>query len=380
VFSKILFALVLLCTASGCIRHQDEQGKTDRNFDTGINYYPEKTEVSYSKGFSVIYGNYWKLLTLHQPGNEKTFLLLQRGAPLPEEYKNDESLDVIRIPVERCASVSTTHLPMLEAIECLHTLKGFSAMEYLYNNEIKQELQKAGTISTGTGGTVEEELLLSSQAEVNFSYAFENEGAGKKVGNITDIPVAEYLETHPLAAAEWIKFYALFFNKEQQANNLFKNIEQEYLNTLKLVKSMPASNKKVFTGVAWKNTWPVPAGDSYTARLIEDAGGIYVYASTENKGNITLDVEQVIHDCFEADIWLVVTYFNDNRSMDNFSKMDTRYTRFSAFKKGAVYACDLTEKDYFGKAILEPHLLLKDLYCAIYGCTDYEPAYYSVLK
>ncbi len=40
---------------------------------------------------------------------------------------------------------------------------------------------------------------------------------------------AEYLEKHPLGRAEWIKFVALFFDREKEADSIFNVIENDYL-------------------------------------------------------------------------------------------------------------------------------------------------------
>ena len=56
-------------------------------------------------------------------------------------------------------------------------------------------------------------------------------GQFKKIEEL-HVPVvinAEYLEKHPLGRAEWIKFMALFFNKEKKADSVFVVIEKEYL-------------------------------------------------------------------------------------------------------------------------------------------------------
>ena len=46
------------------------------------------------------------------------------------------------------------------------------------------------------------------------------------------------METHPLGKAEWIKFIAAFYDKDEKAATIFNEIEKEYLDLLALTKTI----------------------------------------------------------------------------------------------------------------------------------------------
>ena len=58
----------------------------------------------------------------------------------------------------------------------------------------------------------------------------------KELG-IQVVLIAEYLESSPLAKTEWIKAIAAFYNKEQQAEKLFNEIDNNYTNYLNLAET-----------------------------------------------------------------------------------------------------------------------------------------------
>ena len=60
-------------------------------------------------------------------------------------------------------------------------------------------------------------------------------GINRQLFSITDFILYKGLDrTTPLGKAEWIKFFAAFYNKEALANKLFSEIKTAYLNAKKL--------------------------------------------------------------------------------------------------------------------------------------------------
>jgi iron complex transport system substrate-binding protein len=55
--------------------------------------------------------------------------------------------------------------------------------------------------------------------------------------------VAEYLEESPLGKAEWIKFFGTLFQKENEAQLYFEQVENEY-HRLKKLAAEASENQK----------------------------------------------------------------------------------------------------------------------------------------
>src|SRR4030095_16208520 len=110
-------------------------------------------------------------------------------------------------------------------------------------------------------------------------------GQFKKIEDL-HVPVvinAEYLERHPLGRAEWIKFMALFFNKEKLADSVFRSIEQSYLET-KAMADRVTSRPSVLSGVVYSEAWFLPGGKNYASTILNDAGCDYLWKDDPSSG------------------------------------------------------------------------------------------------
>ena len=77
-----------------------------------------------------------------------------------------------------------------------------------------------------------------------------------------------------MGLSEWIKVAGMFIGKEEEACQLFAQMEQRY-NLLKAKVSNVKQRPSVFSGEMRRDTWYVPGGQSFYARLFADAGADY---------------------------------------------------------------------------------------------------------
>lgn len=174
---------------------------------------------------------------------------------------------------------------------------------------------------------------------------------------------AEYVERSPLGRAEWLKFMALFFNREAEANELFAMIEQEYLAVAELAKSV-AIRPTVLLGFSYQGTWYVSGGRSYGAQLLTDAGANYLWSDSTAPVTIPLDFEAVYEVAAAADVWLNMNPAWPTRAAAIAD--DPRYGQFQAWQRDRMY--NNTAKtnatggnDYWETGLLEPQVILADL-------------------
>ena len=179
------------------------------------------------------------------------------------------------------------------------------------------------------------------------------------------IPVVingEYLEQHPLGRAEWIKFMALFFNREREADSVFNVIEKNY-EEAKAVVSNVNEHPTVLSGIVYGDAWFLPGGENYAAKLLKDAGCRYLWADTESKGFLQLPFEAVYKDAHDADLWVGTGSY---KSLDEILAADSRYSRFKPFRQKTVYNYDARQgpgggNEYLELGYLRPDLILSDL-------------------
>jgi iron complex transport system substrate-binding protein len=165
-----------------------------------------------------------------------------------------------------------------------------------------------------------------------------------------------------LGKAEWIKFFAPFFNKEARADSIFKGIEESYLEARELAKT---ANKKpsVLSGALYKDVWYLPGGNSWAARFLSDAHADYLWDNTDETGSLSLSIESVLEKGKQAEFWVSPAQFTSYRSM---REANRHYPQFEAFKNRNVYSFANTKGDtggllYYELAPHRPDLVLQDL-------------------
>ena len=337
-----------------------------QNFNPNTDYFPKKVSINHATGFSVEYQNNYKVVTVKNPWREaKTgfkYVLVQCGTPAPKGFKETE---VITVPINTVASLSTTHLPHLAKLGVVDKLVGVSNPKTVNTPEVVEKI-KAGQIAELGNNNINVERLLELNPDLITTYGTGNpqtDSHGKLLEAGLKVAInAEYMETSPLGRAEWLKFTALFFNREGVAEKEFSEIAKKYQDIAAKVQSIK-KRPTVFTGFNFKGTWYTPGCKSYVARYLADAGADYLCAENSS-GSTPLSFEDVFERAATADYWLNVSQSWQN--LQDVVTEDSRYGDFQAVKKGNVYNNNvrLNENggnDYWESGISNPDLILADL-------------------
>jgi iron complex transport system substrate-binding protein len=322
--------------------------------------------LRYAKGFKISKLGSSTLVEITYPYKGATsgykYLLVKKGTTPP---KHEADVKVIYTPIQRIVCTSTTHIPLLDYLNVSDRLVGFPTTDYI-SSEKTRKLVDAGKVEelgTDKGMNLEKLAVLKPEAVMSYTMTAEL-GQLKKVQEL-GIPVilnAEYLEEHPLGRAEWIKYMALFFEKEKEANLAFTLIENNYLETKKLV-SKATRKPTVLSGVIYGEAWFMPGGQNYAARLINDAGATYLWGSDSTKGFLQLNFESVYEKAHAADLWIGVASFE---TLEEIKNADERYTKFNPYQIKQVYTYNARKGEKGGSEFLElgylrPDIILKDL-------------------
>lgn len=336
-------------------------------FDPGIDYFPQKAQIEYAAGLTIEYHNSYKVITVKTPwpgaSESMEYALVQCGAPRPEGFLEEQ---IIEVPAKTIITMSTTYLPALDELGLLDRLVGVDDTTYVNNPAVLKMAEdgKLASIGYGSGVNVEKVLELAPSLVMTYgSGAPEYDAhpvllqAGQKV-----VVNAEWMDTTPLGRAEWLKFIAVFFNKEAEAEALFDQIEQDYQKLAALTASV-SQKPTVFTGSAYQGTWYMPGGQSFAAAFLRDAGANYLWRDDPSTGSLPLSFEAVFEKAKDADYWLNVGFVG---ALDDLKGMDPRYADFAAFQKGNVWNNDAKTNsnggnDYYESAVLHPERVLADL-------------------
>jgi iron complex transport system substrate-binding protein len=137
-------------------------------------------------------------------------------------------------------------------------------------------------------------------------------------------------------------------------------------------------------GAPYKDVWYAPAGNSWQAMMLEDAGVNYIYADTEGTGSLSFSTEQVLHDAAQTEYWIAPGQFIDYRTMQEEISVVEAFRAFEQ-KNVFTYALTLGEQggvEYYESASMRPDIVLKDLVDIFYPqlLPDHEPYYFKPLK
>ncbi|MBC6430831.1 ABC transporter substrate-binding protein [Nostoc sp. HG1] len=345
-------------TTNGCIQ----------NYDPNTDYFPHKINIIHATGLAVEYHKNYKIVTIKNPWqNAKTgfrYILVQCGTPIPQGFNQAQ---VIAVPINSIVSLSTTHLPHLAKLGVVDKLIGISNSKQVNTPDVVEVIKAGKVTEVGSNANVNVEKLLELNPDLVTTYGTGNSQtdsyaklteAGLKVGINS-----EYMEDTPLGRSEWLKFTALFFNKEEQAEKIFNEIADKYKQIAQKAKSVK-NRPTVFVGFNFKGTWYMPGGKSYVAKYLADAGANYLWSDDKSSGSLPLSFEVVLERAANADYWL--NFRQSWQSLKDLVAEDNRYADFKAVKQGNLYNNNARVNenggnDYWEDGISNPDVVLSDL-------------------
>ena len=272
----------------------------------------------------------------------------------------------IHIPARRVICLSTTHVALVSFVNEENAIVGVSGASYLCNKIVRKKISEGKVPDVGYDLSLNYELILSLHPDVVLAYGVNSQVTGVyerlKSLHIPTLFIGEYLEPDPLAKAEWVKLVACLFGKEDMAALKYAGIEAAYISTRDKV-AKTTSRPMVMTGLPWKETWNVAGGNSFTAKLIHDAGGVYLWSARETRDNIPLSVESVMNDSGQADIWINAGVAE---SLRDILATDDRLKDIRPFRLGQVYnnnaqMCPGGGNAYWESGVVNPDVVLREL-------------------
>lgn len=323
-------------------------------------------ETRHAAGFTVEHGEHHRLVTVTRPwpGARHSFryLLVDRGFPPPRGYPDAMILEV---PVDSIVTMSTTYLAYMSMLGVLDRLVGHDNFRYVSTPEVLKRIRAGEIVEVGEGPAANVELLMALDPDVIMTSGLGGREdihpklleAGFKV-----VLNADYMETTPLGRSEWIKFIALFFGREKEAENVFRSIERDYQRMRQMAQGVE-DKPTVFTGAPYQGNWWIAGGRSYVATLLRHAGARYVFADDDSTGSRPVTFESIFASASEADYWLNTGTWN---SLAEGLTTDERFRLFEAFRAGRVFNNNARTNgrggnDYWESGYARPNEILADL-------------------
>ena len=294
-----------------------------------------------------------------------TYALIPKEKMAMMTLNKDEYDAIIAVPVDRMVVSSTTHIPALESLDVLDKLVGFPDTKYVSSVKARKRIDIGEIVELGNTENLNTELVISINPEVVVGFAVNGENKALKTVQRSNIPVVyngDWTEQTPLGKAEWIKFFAPFFQKEKEGNRIFNEIESAY-NEAKALASKASNRPSVMSGALYKDVWYLPGGGSWAAQFIKDANANYFWANSIETGSLSLSWESVLETAQEADFWIAPSQFTSYKDMALSSE---HYAQFDAYKSKKIYTFSKTKGEtggvlYYELAPQRPDLVLRDL-------------------
>lgn len=391
--STLLYIVAVVMIAASC-GSQNTSRKEEGAADTRQSQGRVESEILYAKGFKVIQASDdVRLVEVSDPqedGEEQKkyrYALVEKGGAgkIPEGYTR------IEVPISSAICMTALQLSNFTALDAHDVVKGITGTKNLYNEDILQRVNEGRIVKIGTEGNFDAEVVMMANPDVIFISPFKR--GGYEVIRETGITLVQHLgykELDPLGQAEWIKFVAMFIGKEQEADSIFRGIEERYKNIKTRVEkslSLSSDSKRskqptVFSGEMHGGNWYAVGGRSYLAQLFRDAGADYVLGDNENSGGVTIEFEKMYSLAAEADYWRILNSYHGTFSYDALRSSEPRNADFKAFKDRKVIYCNMRTTPYYEISPVQPDVVLSDLVAIFHPelvDSAYEPTFYRLL-
>lgn len=352
--SKILFFLSILSILISCKKEDvkvDEQNQSD-------------STIKYAKGFDIVDENGVKKLIIksaYQNSDEIFEYIIKNKSDQKEDIEN-----TLFTPIQKIVVTSTTHIPMVELLNEENSIVGFPYSKYVSSAKTRALIDAGKIQEIGKESSLNTEILLDLQPELVVGYSVSSADKSLTTIQKSGIKViynGDWLEETPLGRAEWIKFFGVLFDKEKQADSIFKVIEANYLDAKQIALKSTKKPTILSGAIMSKDIWNLPAGESFVAQFLIDANLDYLWKNTEGKGSLSLSFESVFDKGQNADYWITPGYFSSKEQLLNSNEI---YKKFTAFQNDKIYTPILKKGEtggaiYYELAGTRPDLVLKDL-------------------
>ena len=314
-------------------------------------------ELNYATQYSVDeYGGY-KMITIVDGGR---FLLIPEGAAVPLNIPED--VTVLQQPLDKTYLVSTSVMDLVRQIDAMSDIRLSGTKEDgWYVEEARQAMEEGDILYAGKYSTPDYELILDEGCNlaIENTMIYHNPEVKEKLEEL-GIPVLverSSYETDPLARMEWVKLYGILLGKQQEAEQLFDTQVQR---VAPLENQQPTGKTVAFFSITSNNLVTVRKGSDYVARMIEMAGGSYVFADLTDNGNklatINLSLEDFYAGARDADVLLYNSTIEGSiASTEQLVEKCPLLAQFKAVQQGNVWC---TAQSLFQQSMEMPNLIL----------------------
>ena len=223
----ILFAAAIITACSG-----GGNRSTRCDGDTlHLKYAENLTIVQYDGYTTVLLSDPWnKGKTLH------TYILVPNDRHAPDNLPEGT---VVGIPLKKSVIATSVHCGLVESLGKKECIRGVCDLQYINLPWVVEQCKRGTVADCGSGLAPTIETIIDIAPDAIFLSPFQNNGGYGKLEdiNVPIIETADDMETSALGRAEWMKFYGMLFGADKEAEEMFRQVENDYLRRKQLAKN-----------------------------------------------------------------------------------------------------------------------------------------------
>ena len=328
-------------------------------------------DTEYAEEFRVDYyedANGASYTLLQTIPDETVILVVPEGGNVPGDL--DESVIVLKRPVKDLYLVASAAMDMFVNLDALDSIR-FSGQkkENWYIPEAAAAMEKGDILYAGKYSKPDYELIVSNGCSmaIENTMIFHSPDVIEQLGNFGIPVIVDYSssESHPLARVEWIRFYGALLGLEDKADEIYREQSE-------LVNSIESEDKTDLT-VAYfyitsNNLVQVRKTTDYIPKMIEIAGGKYIFDETEddgtNKSTVNMQLEEFYDSAKDADI--IIYNSSIDGGVETVEELKDKWALladFKAVKEGNVWC---TTNDSYQQSMAIGYMI-EDMHKVISG-------------
>ncbi len=359
--TALLLVAALLCA---CAAGEQPAETTQAALSWADLEWESSLELEYATEFTVDYytGGY----ALIHISDGYTYLVVPQDCAVPADL--DPEWTILQQPLDRIYLVATSAMDLYRAIDGIGSIRlsGLEASGW-YIEEARQAMEDGDILYAGKYSAPDYELIYSEGCDLAVEstmiyHSPEVKEQLEKLGIPVLVERSSY-ESHPLGRMEWMKLHAVLLDKEELAQELFR----QELEALEPVLEQPGTGKTVaFFSITSTGSVTVRKSGDYVAKTIALAGGEYVFSDLGDEDNalstVNMQMEAFYDGARDADCLIYnSTITGELETLEDLLTLSPLLADFAAVQSGNVWCTGqnlFQESMGLGGLILDIHTVL----------------------
>lgn len=265
----------------------------------------------------------------------------------------------IEVPLRRAVLFSGVQGSVFCELGAQDAVSGVMDARYFNVPELRPRIADGSIADCGNASSPSVEKILSLRPDAVILSVYKGmDVAGLDGLGLPLLRLVDNLEHTPLGRAEWIRLFGALTGEQQRADSLFSAVAASYTATVSTASRL-SKHPKVLTDNIYQGVWYLPAGESFAARMIADAGGDYPWKDTPGDGSRGCTFEEVLDRAGDADVW-VLRLSGVTLTDASLTAMDPRYAHLRPARERKIWYADSSRVPVFEEASYHPERLLAD--------------------